>query len=71
LSRLLLADFDPSVSHIVAQPFLMKSRVAGVRRRHIPDYFLMAGDGPVVVDVKPRDRRDDPRVVDTFAWSAT
>jgi hypothetical protein len=32
LSRLLLADFDPEVSHIVAQPFLMRAVVGGVRR---------------------------------------
>lgn len=69
LSRLLLADFDQSVSHIVAQPFLMKARVGSIRRRHIPDYFLMTEDGPVIVDVKPRDRLEDPRVVDTFAWA--
>jgi hypothetical protein len=68
LSRLLLADFAADVTHIVAQPFLMRARVDGVRRRHIPDYFLMTGQGPVIVDVKPRDKLDDPKVVDTFAW---
>jgi hypothetical protein len=68
LSRLLLADFDADVTHIVAQPFLMRAVVGGVRRRHIPDYFLITSNGPVVVDVKPRHRLDDPKVVDTFAW---
>jgi hypothetical protein len=68
LSRLLLADFDPDVTHIVAQPFLMRAKVDGVRRRHIPDYFLMTCKGPIVVNVKPRDKLDDPKVVDTFAW---
>jgi hypothetical protein len=67
-SRLLLADFDPDVTHIVAQPFLMRAVVGGVRRRHIPDYLLVTSDGPVVVDVKPRHKLDDPKVVDTFAW---
>jgi hypothetical protein len=68
LSRVLLADFDPDVTHIVAQPFLMKAIVDGARRRHIPDYFLASSDPPAVVDVKPHDRLDDPKVIDTFAW---
>lgn len=37
LARLLFADFDVSVGHIVAQPFLLKAEVAGAVRRHIPD----------------------------------
>ena len=68
LSRLLLADFDIEVTHIVAQPFLMRAVVDGARRRHIPDYLLVTETCPLVVDVKPRDRLDDPKVVDTFAW---
>jgi hypothetical protein len=36
LSRLRLADFDANVTDIVAQPFLMRAIVDGVRRRHIP-----------------------------------
>ncbi len=68
LSRLLLADFDADVTHIVAQPFLMRAVVDGKRRRHIPDFFLATSRGPVVVDVKPRWKVDDPKVADTFAW---
>lgn len=33
LARLLFADFDVSVGHIVAQPFLLKAEVAGAVRR--------------------------------------
>jgi TnsA endonuclease N terminal len=68
LCRLILADFDAKVSHIVAQPFLMRAKVDGVRRRHIPDYFLNTSEGPVVVAVKPRDQLDKPKNIDTFAW---
>lgn len=68
LCRLLLADFDRNVSHIVAQPFLMRARVDGMRRRHIPDYFLRAGTESIVVDVKPKNKLNDPKVVETFAW---
>lgn len=39
LSRLLFADFDPSVRGIVAQPFLLKALVEGQARKHIPDYI--------------------------------
>jgi hypothetical protein len=56
LARLLFADFDPSVRHIVAQPFLLRAEVDGDLRRHIPDYLLFTDAGPVVVDVKPRHR---------------
>ncbi|MEJ8658415.1 MULTISPECIES: TnsA-like heteromeric transposase endonuclease subunit [Streptomyces] len=35
LGRLLFADFDPEVRHIVAQPFLLKAEVQGKLRRHI------------------------------------
>ncbi|MFF4763205.1 hypothetical protein [Streptomyces sp. NPDC001292] len=37
LARLLLADFDPSVRHVVAQPFLVKALVQGKIRKHIPE----------------------------------
>jgi hypothetical protein len=69
LSRLMVADFDPSVHHIVAQPFMMRTRIGGRIRRHVPDYYLGTDDGFVVVDVKPRDRLDDPKVAATFAWT--
>ncbi|WP_405616278.1 TnsA-like heteromeric transposase endonuclease subunit [Streptomyces sp. NBC_00076] len=69
LARLLFADFDPAVHGIVAQPFLLKAVVEGKTRRHIPDYFLMTEDGPVVVDVKPRRRLLKPAVAFTFKWT--
>jgi hypothetical protein len=68
LARLLMADFDGSVNHIVAQPFMMQTPIGGKRRRHIPDYLLLTDDGPVVVDVKPADLLDDPAVAETFEW---
>jgi hypothetical protein len=55
LARLLMADFDTSVNHIVAQPFMMQTPIGGKIGRHIPDYLLLTDDGPVVVDVKPAD----------------
>ena len=69
LARLLFADFDRSVRHIVAQPFLLRAEVGGVLRRHIPDYLLFTGAGPLVVDVKPRHRVVKPENAFTFAWT--
>lgn len=68
LARLLLADFDRSVKHIVAQPFMLRSQVDDSVRRHIPDYLLLTDDGPVVVDVKPARLLDAPDVVKAFDW---
>jgi hypothetical protein len=67
--RLVYADFDRSVRHIVAQPFMLGARVKGVARQHIPDYLLITDAGPVVVDVKPRERRNDTLVADALAWT--
>lgn len=69
LARLLFDDFDPSVSRILAQPFLLKANVEGKIRKHIPDYLLIREDGPVIVDVKPRRRLAKPDVAFTFAWT--
>jgi hypothetical protein len=59
---LLFADFDPSVRGIIAQPFLLEADVAGRRRRHVPDYLLLTGSLPIVVDVKPASRVSNPDV---------
>ncbi|MEV5363582.1 TnsA-like heteromeric transposase endonuclease subunit [Streptomyces cellulosae] len=69
LSRLLFADFDPSVHGIVAQPFMLKTVLEGKVRRHIPDYLLLTGHVPVVVDVKPLHRLSNPEVEFTFGWT--
>lgn len=69
LARLLMADFDTSVTKIVAQPFLLRVRVDGKMRRHIPDYCLLTQDAPIVVDVKPSERMAKPIVRATFGWT--
>lgn len=69
LGRLLLADFDRSVSWVVSQPFLLEAVVEGQVRRHVPDYLLFTDDGPVVVDVKPAAQILKPVVAQTFAWT--
>ncbi|WP_308345437.1 TnsA-like heteromeric transposase endonuclease subunit [Streptomyces sp. ISL-94] len=69
LARLLLADFDPDVVGIRAQPCWMRHRVKGRVRRHVPDFLLTLRSGLVrVVNVKPADRAKDPKVREALAW---
>ncbi|MER6833461.1 TnsA-like heteromeric transposase endonuclease subunit [Streptomyces cellulosae] len=57
LARLLLADFDPSVVGIFAQPCRVVAHVDGRVRGHVPDFLLMMRSGTVrVVNVKPAER---------------
>lgn len=70
LARLLLADFDSRVVAIAAQPFCVTAQVEGVRRRHVPDFLLLGADGVVtVVNVKPADQLDRPKVAAALAWA--
>lgn len=66
LARLLLADFDPEVVGIAAQPFLVQD----ADRRHVPDFLLRRVDGSVViVNVKPAEQLDVVKVADALAWA--
>ena len=47
LARLLFADFDTRVLHIVAQPFLLRAAVDQMARKHVPDYLREQTRGPV------------------------
>jgi hypothetical protein len=70
LARLLLADFDPSVVAIAAQPFHLTASVDGKERNHVPDFLLLDGDGAVsVVNVKPAARLADPKVAEALGWA--
>jgi hypothetical protein len=70
LARILLADFDPAIAALAAQPFQMIGDDGGHRRRYVPDLSLASGDGSVtVVDVKPEHRILDPRVVAVTTWA--
>jgi hypothetical protein len=69
LARLLLADFDPHVQGIYAQPFLLVARVGGRVRRHVPDFLLVSAAGTArLVNVKPAARLQDPKVAEALAW---
>jgi hypothetical protein len=69
LARLLIADFDPDVVAIAAQPFLLKARIGGHMRRHVPDIFLVRADQSAqLVNVKPGRLLADPKVAEALAW---
>ena len=69
LARLLLADFDPAVTSIAAQPFLLRAHAGGRVRRHVPDFFLVRADGSaLLVNVKPAARLADPAVAGALEW---
>jgi hypothetical protein len=66
LARLILADFDPGVVSITAQPFLLEHE----GRRHVPDFLLGHDSGLLtVVNVKPAERLDRPKVRKALAWA--
>jgi hypothetical protein len=73
LARLLLADFDPQVAVIAAQPFLVTALAEhGRTRRHVPDFLLVDRGGLVtIVNVKPADRLADPKVARSLEWAGT
>jgi hypothetical protein len=69
LACLLLADFDPDVVAIAAQPFLLRAAVGGRVRRHVPDFLLVRANRTVqVVNVKPAARLADPGVAEALDW---
>jgi hypothetical protein len=69
LARLLLADFDPQICRIYAQPFRIVARIDGRVRNHVPDYLLVMAAGTArLVNVKPAARLEDPKIVEALAW---
>jgi len=69
--RVLLADFDVSVTGIASQPFWLSGLDEDVLRQHAPDFLLTCDDGSVVVvDVKPAAMCDEPKVAAVLRWTA-
>jgi hypothetical protein len=70
LSRLMLADFDRSVTGIAAQPFRLAGPDGDRVRRHVPDFLLVTDSGGLtVVDVKVPQRVTEPDVQAQFTWT--
>ena len=69
LARLLLADFDPQVEQIYAQPFRLAARLGGRVRHHVPDFLFVSAAGAArLVNVKPAERLQDAQVAGALAW---
>jgi hypothetical protein len=69
LARLMMADFDPSIVRIYAQPCWMAAREQGRVRRHVPDFLLVTAAGTgVLVNVKPAELLEDPKIAEALAW---
>ncbi len=70
LARIMLADLDPDVVAIAAQPLQLVGSDEGRIRRHVPDLLLVHADGYVtVVDVKAAAKLADPSVQALFGWT--
>jgi hypothetical protein len=66
--RLVLADFDPAVTNIKSQPFLMMMSDASGRMRHIPDYLLVHRAAPPrLVNVKTPEAAEGEKAMRLFA----
>ncbi|MDT4990862.1 MAG: hypothetical protein QOH97_754 [Actinoplanes sp.] len=66
LARLLLADFDLTITAIWAQSCRMQAVVDGKQRHHVPDFLFASPAGEItVVNVKPAGRLADPKVAPT------
>jgi hypothetical protein len=66
----MLADFDPAVVGIAAQPMQLTAPDGPRLRRHVPDLLLVGRHGEVtVVDVKAPHKRDDGATQAVMAWT--
>ena len=69
LARLLIADFNPAVTAIAAQPFWLRALAGGRVRRHVPDFFLQRADqSALLVNVKPAGQLADPEGAEALEW---
>ena len=65
----LLADLDPEIQQIYAQPFRLVARVGGRVRHHVPDFLLLTTSGTArLVNVKPAMRLQDPEIAEALVW---
>jgi hypothetical protein len=64
-SFVLLADFTPSVAHVVSQPFTMLYPKGASFRHHTPDFCVLGhGRPPLIVDVKRPEQAAIPKILE-------
>lgn len=70
LAWLWLADFDPNVERLAAQPFALVGDDDGHPRTRYPDFLWLDSDGQAeVVDVKPEWMLEEPEVRASLGWT--
>lgn len=70
LSWLWLADFDPRVLRIAAQPMVLRGHDVARMRNRIPDFISVMRDGTVrVIDVKPSAMLAKTEVKASLSWT--
>jgi hypothetical protein len=71
LSWLRIADMDPSVAEVKAQPFCLYALDNdGEPAHHTPDFACLSSDGGIaVIDAKPPEVVEDDDVVHQFEWT--
>jgi len=65
----MLADFDPQVVSIAAQPLQLTGPDGDRVRRHVPDCCWWIMLALTTVDVKAPYKRDDPQVRALMGWT--
>ncbi|KQR08573.1 TnsA-like heteromeric transposase endonuclease subunit [Cellulomonas sp. Leaf334] len=71
LEWLWLADFDPTIVRLAAQPLRIVGRDGPRERVRYPDFLAVDADGRgLVVDVKPEAMLADPAVQASLAWTS-
>ena len=69
LAGLLFADFEPSVRHIVAQPFFLGATVDQKVCKHVPDHLLITDEALSLWMSSLSVAMADPKVAFTFEWT--
>jgi len=69
LAGLLFADFEPSVRHIVAQPFFLRATVDQKVCKHVPDHLLITDEALSLWMSSLSVAMADPKVAFAFEWT--
>ena len=65
----MFADFEPSVRHIVAQPFFLRATVDQKVCKHVPDHLLITDEALSLWMSSLSVAMADPKVAFTLEWT--
>src|SRR4029077_17951206 len=69
LAGLMFADFEPSVRHIVAQPFFLRATGEQKVCKHVPDHLLITDEALSLWMSSLSVAMADPKVAFTLEWT--